>query len=206
MPFAHVCGGIAGIAEQFRQCRGWRQILAAVREMLADVKAEGIPAGEHRCACGRANGGGAVPLRAADALAGDTVEVRRLDAAVAITRRVPVAHIVGKHQDDVGPRRSLRAIRLPCRQSPNCRSATPEKAAACHRRTLDPRPLPCCHSMLPFQAHRRMAEHTCATSSSPNSGKQGSDTTSRTACRDTVRSTLRHGQPLSAGCSVSSTG
>ncbi len=73
-----------------------------VAHHVADAGLVGVEAGE-QAGAGGAAAGGVVELGEADAARGQPVDVGRADLA-AVTAEVGKAHVVGHHQDDVGPR------------------------------------------------------------------------------------------------------
>ena len=107
VPLADDAGGVAGRLKRFgegdlggRQATGGNGAQDA-ELVVGHAGADRVATGHERGAAGRADFGGGVELREAQAFGGHAIQVRRLDGRVAVAAEIPVTEVVGQDDDDV---------------------------------------------------------------------------------------------------------
>ncbi len=115
MPLADERRAVAGPLQQRRQCGMFRrQADRRVRrgQRLLESKRQPvlIPARDQRQPRRRADRGVRIRLQKAHAVAGDAIDVRRLQIGTAVARDVGVSEIVGHDEDDIRLRRCLQGL------------------------------------------------------------------------------------------------
>ncbi len=114
-PLAEAAGPVAGRAHDLGEgdvLGSQRRARGVAARVLAHGAVARVQAGQHRAARGRADGASGVEVGEADPLAGEPVQVRRLDRGLSVRAELAEAEVIGHDHDEVR-RAAWRARRRP---------------------------------------------------------------------------------------------
>ena len=132
VPFAEDATDVAGLAQVFGK-RDFGQVhVGGLAIHVGDARAEVVAAGHQRRPRRRADRAD-VELREFRGLAGERVDLRRLDVRVAVASHIAVAQIVDEEQDDVRSADRLRRLGGMERGQRGQRNGSEQQAGASHK-------------------------------------------------------------------------